>query len=189
MFDSSWGCIATSGYHPKSAIYYDGPEVTSARGTPELNSVLSGFCWKQPIDMVNFIGMLLTGLTIGHWPGKHPIAVFNADRAGAGKTLLANLLGIILDGASFSITYTSNDEEFEKQLATGVEAGGRDIVIDNVKSGRRYWEREREISSPVLERSVTADILNFRRLGFNAAIRRPNDVIFCLTINNALLCT
>ena len=98
----------------------------------------------------------MTVVTILHWIGNHPLAVFNANQPGLGKTLLARLLGLIFDGAARTVTYNANDEEFEKQLATCVERGDRTIIIDNAKSGGGGWgPRRREIDSPVLERSVT----------------------------------
>src|SRR5262249_47637266 len=128
------------------------------------------------------VGVLITAVTILHWIGKHPMSIFNANQQGLGKTALAHLLGFILDGSCVSISYSPNDEEFEKQLATCVETGDRVVVIDNAKRGK-----VRDIDSPVLERSITAQLLNYRRLGSNTAIRRPNDVLFCLTMNDAKL--
>jgi hypothetical protein len=51
------------------------------------------------------------------------------------------------------------------------------IVIDNAKSVGA-------IASASLERTITAPRLNFRRLGSNSSISRPeNDVLFALTMN------
>jgi len=183
LFDCNWKLIARPGYHTASGIYYAGPHIQCTRGTRLLDRLLSEFCWKSPIDRVNYIGMLVTGVTILHWLGKHPIAIFNANQPRLGKTLLARILGFILHGACVTVSYNANDEEFEKHLATRVEGGDRVIVIDNAKRTARVPE----INSPVLERSITDTVLNFRRLGSNTAIRRPNDVIFCLTMNDAKL--
>ena len=49
--------------------------------------------------------------------------------------------------------------------------------MDNAKTAK-------PIESPVLERCITDTRLNFRRLGSNTSIGRPqNDVLFCLTMN------
>jgi len=181
LFDRDWRLIATPGYHPSSAIYYDGPRVRPRRGTPVLDHVLSGFCWKTAADLANFIGLLLTLVTMLHWIGKHPLAIFSSNVPRLGKTLLATLLGLVADGRSTSISYIPNDEEFERQLATSIEMDDHVVTVDNAKTSHRVPE----VSSGTLERCVTAVILNFRRLRTNTAIRRPNDVIFCLTMNTA----
>lgn len=86
------------GYDPTTGIYYAGPQIECARGTQLLDRVLSEFCWKGPVDRVNFIGMLVTGVTMAHWPAKHPMSVFNSNQPGLGKTLLAKVLSLSLHG-------------------------------------------------------------------------------------------
>ena len=181
LFDRDWRLIATPGYHASSAIYYDGQRVRPRRRTPILDQVLSGFCRKTDVDRVNYVGLLLTLVTMLHWIGKHPLAIFSSNVPRLGKSLLASLLGLLADGRSTSISYIPNDEEFERQLATSIEMDDHVVTVDNAKSSQRVPE----VSSGTLERCVTAVILNFRRLRTNTAIRRPNDVIFCLTMNTA----
>ena len=189
LFDGSWKLIATPGYDCASGIYYAGPPILPATGTVMLDRMLSEFCWRTPVDRVNYVGVLVTVVTILLWIGRHPLSVYNANQPGLGKTLLARLIGLIFDGSCSTVTYNPNDEEFEKQLATCVERGDRTIVVDNAKQGRATGRSSsvQEIDSPVLERSLTDPVLNYRRLGSNTAIRRPNDVIFSLTMNRAKL--
>ena len=95
-----------------------------------------------------------------------------------GKSTLARVLGVVAEGVEpTTVSFSANEEEFEKQLATRVEAGDRVVVVDNAKTTR-------PIQSPVLERCITDTRLNFRRLGGNTAISRPtNDVLFVVTMN------
>jgi len=113
-----------------------------------------------------------------HWGRGHPFLATNGNKPGVGKTTLARVLGVLVEGSDpNTVSYTTDDAEFEKQLATRVEAGDRVIVIDNAKV-------HRGIESAVLERCITDTRLTFRRLGSNTAITRPqNDVLFCLTMN------
>jgi hypothetical protein len=187
QFDRDWNLIGTPGYHPASGIYYAGPQIECARGTQLLDRVLSEFCWKSPVDRVNFIGMLVTGVTMPHWPGEHPLLVCNSNQPGLGKTLLAKLLSLCLHGSCHTVSYNPNDEEFEKQLATRVEAGDPVIIVDNAKRHLRFRDDSIVVDSAVLERSITDLVLNFRRLGSTTSIRRPNDVIFAITMNDAKL--
>ena len=108
---------------------------------------------------------------------------FNANQSGLGKTLLARILAWIFDGVETLIGFHADEEELEKQLASGIESGSRVVIIDNVRVARG----DREIASGVLERCVTAFTLTFRRLGTNATIVRGNDVVFAVTMNRARL--
>lgn len=179
VFNDDWTLVSVPGYYKSSGIYYDGPEVHPRAGSALVNHVLADFCWKSESDRVNYLGLLITAVTMPHWIGKHPLAVFNGNKPGVGKSLLARVLGLVVDGSQRTISYSANDEEFEKQLATRVDSGERVVIVDNAKRSRNVPE----VESQVLERCVTDSVLNFRRLGSNTSISRPNDVIFCLTMN------
>ncbi len=190
QFDTSWRLIATPGYDSTTGVYYAGPTIQCAKGTALLDRLLSEFCWKSPVDRVNYIGMLLTGVTIIHWPGRHPLSLFKSNQPRLGKTLLARLLSLTLHGSCHTISYNLNDDEFEKQIGTRVDAGDQVINIDNAKRTQRFRDDSTVVESAVLERCITDTVLNFRRLGSNTAdtaIRRPNDVLFCITMNNPTL--
>ncbi len=183
VFDKEWNFIATFGFHAASGIFYDGPGVRPRGGDVALRRAVDDFKWKAEPDRVNFIGALLTGLTMPLWALGHPFLAINGNKPGVGKSTLATVLAVVTEGeVPSAITLTANDEEFEKQIATRVEAGDRTIIVDNAKATGA-------ISSAVLERSITAPKLNFRRLGSNTSISRPeNDVLFVLTMNVTQLC-
>ncbi|MDP2313860.1 MAG: hypothetical protein Q8P41_13215 [Pseudomonadota bacterium] len=178
VFDRHWSFVGKPGFHPASGIFYDGPEIVPATGVTHLLGVVQDFPWKDAVDMVNFIGALLTALTMPHWGRGHPFLAINGNRPGVGKSTLARVLGVMAEGTEpTTVSFSSNEEEFEKQLATRIETGDRIVLIDNAKTTRA-------IESPVLERCITDTRLNFRRLGGNTAISRPtNDVLFVLTMN------
>ena len=183
VFDRTWRLVATPGYHPASEIYYDGERVPPARKTPHLDRLLEGFCWQSDADRVNYLGLLLTAVTMLHWIGRHPLAIFNSNIPRLGKTLLARILALLVDGTCRTTSFIQNDEEFERQLSTYMDTGERVITVDNA----RHAKRQIEVSSGVLERCVTDMVLSFRRLGTNTVMRQPNDVIFCITMNAARL--
>ena len=178
IFDEGWRFVGRPGYHPEAEVFYDGPCVEPSEGVELLCRALDGFHWKGEADLVNFVGAMLTALTMPHWGRGHPFLAVNGNKPGVGKTTLACVLGVIVEGVEPStVSYVPDDGEFEKQLATRVEVGDRVVVIDNAKT-------RKAIASPVLERCITDARLNFRRLGSNTAISRPqNDIIFCLTMN------
>jgi hypothetical protein len=178
LFDREWRFVGRPGYHAASGIYYDGPGVQPRPGVELLLRSLADFHWKQPADLVNFVGALLTALTMPHWGRGHPFLAINGNKPGVGKSTLARVLGAIVEGTDpHTVSFGNDEAELEKQLATRIEAGDRIIVIDNART-------RRAIESAVLERCVTDTRLSFRRLGSNTAISRPhNDVLFCLTMN------
>lgn len=178
VFDRNWNFIGKPGFHAPSGIFYDGPEVKPASGVERTLTTVQDFPWKDTVDMVNFIGALVTALTMPHWGRGHPFLAINGNKAGVGKSTLARILGVVAEGTEpTTVSFTSNEEEFEKQLATRVEAGDRIVVVDNAKTTR-------PVQSAVLERCITDTRLNFRRLGGNTAISRPtNDVLFVVTMN------
>ena len=180
LFTLDWAFIGSPGYHRHDGgIFYDGPEVKlSEEGTPHLDEVLKGFRFKEEADRVNFLGVLLTALTMPHWGRGHPFLAINGNKPGVGKSTLARVLGVIVEGREpTTVTWVPDDTEFEKQIATRVEAGDHVILVDNAKTARA-------IQSAVLERCITDSRPNFRRLGSNTSISRAqNDLLFCLTMN------
>lgn len=184
LFDEEFRFIGKPGYHAEAEIYYDGPEVAPRDGTDRLCEAIEGFHWKSEADLVNFVGGLLTAITMPNWGHGHPFLPVNGNKPGVGKSTLIAVLAVIVEGAVPStVSYTPDETEFEKQLATRVEAGDRVIVIDNAK-------HRGGIDSAVLERSITDTRPNFRRLGTNTPIcREQNDILFCLTMNLSSLGT
>ncbi len=178
IFDTRWRFVGTPGFHRGSGVFYDGPEVQPTDGSKHLCEALQDFHFKNEADLVNVAGALVTAITMPHWGRGHPFLAINGNKPGVGKSTLARVVGVIVEGAEpHTVSYVPDDNEFEKQLATRVEAGDRIIVVDNAKT-------RRPIESAVLERCITDSRLTFRRLGSNTAITRPsNDILFCLTMN------
>jgi hypothetical protein len=178
LFASSWSFVGTPGFHADSGTFYDGPVVEPLEGTSHLDELLADVHWLDLADRINFLGAALTTLTMPHWGRGHPFLAINGNKPGVGKSTLARLLGVLAEGHEpSSISWLPDDNEFEKQIATRVDAGDRVLVIDNAKT-------RRPIQSAVLERCITDTRLNFRRLGSNSSISRPeNDLLFVLTMN------
>lgn len=178
IFDENFGLIEP-GYHPATGFFYAGPKVEPAPDRSHLNVICEEFPWRDPVtDRANFFGMLLTAVLMPQFIGKHPAIVINGNQRSLGKTLMATIISILVDGrAPHPITYTADGAEFEKQLATRVNHGDNVILIDNIDVT--------VVKSAALDRSVTGTMLNFRRLGTNEEISMPNTALFVLTLNNS----
>ncbi|GFO81971.1 MAG: hypothetical protein A49_15980 [Methyloceanibacter sp.] len=179
VFDTDFNLIPP-GYHDPTGIFYAGEVIEPSASMEHLKLLCSEFAWKHDeTDKANYIGALLTALLVMHFPGGHPGVVLNGNQPSLGKTLAANLTSLIVgDKDVESVTYTQNDEEFEKQIATQVDRGALVILIDNIKAN---------VESAVLERAITSKVLTFRRLGKTEAITMPNTTLFFLTVNNGLM--
>jgi hypothetical protein len=179
LFDTAGRLVGQPGWHEDSGIFYDGSPIEPSEGTATLDAGLASFCWKEPTDRINFLGALLTTVTMPMWTRGHPFVAINGNKPGVGKSTLARVLGILSEGGAepSTVSWCSDEAEFEKHIATRVEAGDRVIIIDNAKTAK-------PIESPILERCITDTRLNFRRLGSNTSIgRAQNDVLFCITMN------
>ncbi len=179
VYTDDWRLVAP-GYDAQSGIYYAGPAIEAQNGTEHLDTLLRDFCFQNPADRTNYLGMLLTAMLVPRFIGSKPAALFNGNQPELGKSVLAQIIAILRDGQSAeTASYNPNDEEFEKRLGAIVRRGVTTIIIDNAKSRGQ----NSRIDSACLERSITDPILSFRLLGSSASIRAENSHIFCITAN------
>jgi hypothetical protein len=143
--------------------------------------VLQNFCFKSDADMVNAVGTLLTGLLVALFvrSGK-AVNLLDGNQPGIGKTLLARVAGIVLDGEDPDlIRFTTDDDELSKCICATLRAKPNSIVlIDNAK-----LRAGGEINSAVLEANSTAPQISLRILGHSVNYRRPNDLLWFITMN------
>jgi len=191
VFDKSFN-LYDPGYHSAEKILVHGeaimptpwspPAVSTPldRLPPGLCGLLKDFCFDTPTDLVNIVAMLLTGLLMNHLvaAGK-PVLVINGNQKGIGKTLLAIVLGIILDGSDPPlIHYTEDEDELGKRLGARIkpEAPFSVLFFDN---------RKGSIGGSLLESLALAPRVNVRMLGHNLDISRANDFLWIFTANHA----
>jgi hypothetical protein len=183
IYTDDWRLLAP-GFDPDSGIYYAGPCISPREGTEHLDTLLNDFCFKSRADRTNYIGMLLTCLLVSRFIGSKPAALLIGNQPALGKSILAQVIGILRDGQPVeTATYNPNDTEFEKRLGCIVRKGITSVVIDNAKAGGR----NSAIDSACLERSITDHILSFRLLGQSEVIRAENSHMFCITANTPKL--
>ena len=152
--------LVEPGFDQESEIFYAGPTITPKKeNTNRLNAMLAEFCFRSPGDRTNYIGLLLTSLLMSKFIGSHPAGLYNANQPELGKTMLAQIGAIIRTGEPApTVSYNSNDEEFEKSLGSRIKEGTTDLIIDNAKD---KGGRNAVVGSAVLERSITDHVLSF----------------------------
>ncbi len=146
-----------------------------------IREVLADFAFRSVADTVNAVGIMLTGILIGLFVelGK-AVVLLDGNQPGIGKTLLARVIGMILDGENPIAThFTTDDEELGKRICATLREREQSIVlVDNakVRSGA-------VINSPVIEANSMAPEISLRILGQSANYTRPNDLLWMLTMN------
>jgi hypothetical protein len=173
------------GYNDDSSMYRVETTLPTANNLKYIPNLLSEFSWHDPVaDKTNYLAMLITTLLDHHFPGDSPFMDIEGNQKGVGKTLAANIAGIIRDGEMpRSINLTSNEEELEKQLCSSFMNGTTTINFDNVKLNKNMHT----VSNPLLEKCITDKVLKFRILGGNNEFKMLNRALFILTSNGAVL--
>ena len=109
------------------------------------------------------------------------VVLIDGNQPGLGKTWLARIIGILLDGIDPQlIHFTPDDEELAKRICATLRGGPQSVLlIDNAKV-----RGGGAISSPVLEANSMAPQISLRILGQSANYTRPNDLLWVLTMND-----
>jgi hypothetical protein len=148
---------------------------------PRLRELLQGFCFRATEDAVNAVAAMLTGLLASHFiaTGK-ALVLIDGNQPGLGKTLIARVLGVLLDGLEPRLNhYTPDDEELAKRICATLRGQQTSvIVIDNAK-----LRGGGAISSPFLEANSMSPWVTLRILGQSTNINRVNDFVWVLTMN------
>ncbi len=174
--------LVEPGYNEGAKIYCSGGPNTPSRETTCLTTFLHVVSFRDAASAANYLGLLLTAFLPLHFCGTKPVSVFEANRVQVGKTMCARCAAAVSTNQPIrTVTYNPNDEEFEKRLAAEVLRSNY-VLIDNAKSKKAV-----EVSSAVLERSITDRQLGYRQLGYNRVIERPNTVTWMISMNNARL--
>jgi hypothetical protein len=193
VFDDEF-VLRSQGWHPDVGILVHGPMVDprkhSPRRTsgpaidrlpPHLRALLCEFCFKCDADLVNLVGLLLTGILMNHFTvnGK-AIGLIDGNQPTLGKTLLALSVGQILDGFVPQLThFTEDNDEMLKRFGASLRERFRSVLlIDNAK-----LRGGSEIQSASLEALCSAPEVSGRILGRSENFTRPNDVLWLITMN------
>jgi hypothetical protein len=191
LFNAAWQLLQP-GYHPADRALVHGAPVAPSlweppaaerpvdRLPPGLRGLLKDFCFDGPADVANTVAVLLTGVVVNLLvsAGK-PIFVIGGNQRGLGKSLLARVIGIVLDGAEPPLVhFTEDQDELAKRLGAKIKPGSRATMLffDNCRGG---------LGGSLLESLALAPRVSVRMLGHNEDISHINDLIWVFTANNA----
>lgn len=140
-----------------------------------LLNVLKDFQFEDSPSRSVALCAILTGIVRRALPTA-PIFGFSAPKMSSGKSLLADVVSLIVTGVRNSvIAQAENEAEEKKQLLALLREGRQIICYDNI---------EKQFESPSLCAALTSQMLSGRILGKSKMISVPTNALFLMTGNN-----
>jgi hypothetical protein len=176
------------GYDHISKLLYDPdgqnfPAIPAAPSKDDASEAL-GYINKTLFKEFPFVGNVDRAVTLSavltafdqRVTAAAPMHGFSAPTAGTGKSLIIDLISILLNGRSAPvIAFGGTDDELEKRLETALIAGDPIIMLDNVT---------RDLISKVLVQALTQQEIKIRLLGHSRDVVVPATATFFATGNN-----
>lgn len=181
--------VAEAGYDRATGIFValrgefpaipENPTLDDAKAAyARINRYVAQFPFAGPADKAAWFAALLTVVARSSIRGPVPLFVFDANAAGAGKTKLADLIGVISNGRPMAKSgYVEKPEEFEKKLFSIALAALPSLLFDNVRTGGAIGGSE-------IDRFVTATRIEGRILGQSRTCELPWHTVMFATGNN-----
>jgi len=181
--------VCTSGYDAQSGLYLHLNESIAVPNHPtrqevqeacsNLLDIVSDFPFESPAHKAGWLAGLLTPLARFAFEGPAPLFLVDANVRGAGKGLLLQTLGLIVNGREPTIaTYTKDEDELRKRITALVIAGEVMAVFDNL---------EGRFGNGTLDAALTASSWQDRLLGVNRIVSAPMLITWYATGNNVHL--
>lgn len=143
----------------------------------EIQYLIDEFPFEDRASRANAFAFLLLPFARDLINGPTPIHLFDAPKAGTGKTKLMSLLASIFSlGAGFLENAPENEEEWRKRLTSSFVEGGTHVLLDDVKG----------INSNALQSAVTNPLRLWkdRVLGKSEIVRAEINVVWGIAGNN-----
>ncbi len=182
--------LTTPGYDPQTRLildWRDEPLVIAERPSREdaiaslgrLKSLVSDFPFETDAHRAGWLAFLLTVLVryAFHHAITSPLFLLDANVRGSGKSMLADLVGLIVCGFELArMVLPKDDDEMRKSLLSIAMAGDEIVLLDNVAG---------EIGGASLDAVLTGKRINGRVLGETRQISVPINAVWAATSNNA----
>ena len=144
-----------------------------------IRDALDDFPFVDSASYANAVGALMTAICRQIIGGPVPMALFDATTQGTGKTLLAEVINIILTGRpAETISPPSDPDEWRKQMTSILLKSPPIVIIDNVTT---------TIDWPYVAKVVTGEMHQDRILGKSQNVCVPVRCSWIVTGNNLQL--
>lgn len=191
LITSDGAIVQHSGFHEKSGYYLSldqtFPRIPEAPSSEQiqgalgnLSNLVGDFPFANPAHKSAWLAALLTGFATELYSGNTaPLFLIDATQPGCGKTLLADVISLILTGNSAPRqAVTSSDEEFRKLVTARAMDGAPLTLLDNVAG---------TLGSPSLDAALTGTEWTDRILGQSKTVSMRLSTIWMATGNNLQL--
>jgi len=143
-----------------------------------LKNIFRDFPFENPLSESIAISWILTVAARKALPTV-PINCFSSPMPGTGKTLISDLVSLIITGKRCAVmAYTGNEAEDEKRLFSSLMAGDQIINYDNI---------DKDFSSSIISSLVTAEYFQGRKLGVNENHALINNLAISANGNNLII--
>ena len=178
------------GHDAESGLFYapsgDFRPVPEAPGQDEahaslaqLREAVSDFPFGADADFAAWLCALLTPLARAAVTGPVPLFLIDGNLRGCGKSLLADVCAVLLDGRSAPRTTLPGREAELRQTITSLALGAeRTVLLDNVTGA---------LGSPALDRALTAETWRDRMVGSSRQVALPLQITWVATGNHVAL--
>lgn len=183
--------LATPGYDEATGLLYapacdvpavpDRPTLDEARAAAaDLLEAASDFPFADDAARAAFLAAMLTPFARHAFPGPAPLFLIEANVRGAGKSLLADLIGVLANGRRMARTAYVHDEDEMRKSITAVAIGADPLVLlDNVASS---------LGCAALDTVLTGTTWKNRILGKNETTKElPLVTLWYATGNNVVI--
>jgi 5S rRNA maturation endonuclease (ribonuclease M5) len=144
-----------------------------------IRDAIGDFPFVDQSSYANAVGAMVTSVCRHIISGPVPLALFDATTQGTGKTLLAEVIAIILTGrAAELMSAPTEPEEWRKQLTSILIEAPPLVIIDNVTT---------TVDSGDLAKVITGEMHRDRLLGKSKTVSVPVRCSWIATGNNLQL--
>lgn len=158
----------------------DEPTRDQAReAAAELLEVFCDFPFEAPCHRSAVLALILTMFARPAFTGPTPLFLFDANVRGSGKTLAADIVGLITTGEDLArMSNPGDDNEARKRITALVIRGVLLCLIDNIVG---------TLGSAALDAALTATRWQDRILGHSQVVDMPMSIVWLATGNNTIL--
>lgn len=180
--------LSTPGYDEQtSLVYYPSidcgelPENPSPHQCREafnhLMELVSEFPFDKNCHRGSWLATALSVICRHAFNGPCPVFLFDASTAGTGKTMLCDLISLILTGRENPRTTFSDDDEMRKRITSLLLDGFLMVLIDNVSSDFLF-------GGQVMDAIFTGTLWTDRLLSLSKSVTLKISSVFMVTGNN-----
>ncbi len=182
--------VEEPGYDPATGVYYAASgrfePVAERPGRGDVDGALAllretvcDFPFQEEVHYAAWLAALLTPLARPAFEGPSPLSFVDANRRGAGKSLLVDVASVILTGRPASrVPHRRAEDEIQRSINQLALEGSRMVLYDNVTG---------VFGSAILALALTTSIWRDRLPGAGAPSELPLELSWWVTSNGVAL--